>query len=311
MEKDCVKITDVEQEYELPEITKAKKYFERRMVDDNKLKLAIPELLRVIGDLFHIRNSERKTEAHIKEWREKKVERIQKRSLSSGEIVEVEINNPDVSERDRYTSWLFGYFNKLYEDRIGKTISYAFAFNELTVAYNQQILNHRAFGEMIDHPNTDLDDVIDAIEAEVEVIQNMSTKQFISEDDTTEVSENVDVIEEKDSRLKKYTIDNYKMSHVYDFGINTNVFGGCITLIDFFNCVQCADFSKIYQDRNTKKTKTKYIVYIISHYYNAEWYNAAASSIGTTPGKCSGANVSDDGGKWKTDANNLKPKTKI
>ena len=48
----------------------------------------------------------------------------------------------------------------------------------------------------------------------------------------------------------------------------------------------------IYNEKETKKAKTSFVISIIKDYVTPEeWYKKAANSINLTPSKCSGANV--------------------
>ncbi len=73
-----------------------KEYFERRAVDNSSLKDAIPELLKVIGDLRPLRNSERETDAYIENWRKSKTKWTCQVCVE-GEIVEADISKPDMT----------------------------------------------------------------------------------------------------------------------------------------------------------------------------------------------------------------------
>ena len=151
---------------EVPPQMDAKTFFERRAVDNAELKEAIPELLKVIEDLHPLQKSEKQTDEYINTWRKTKYRDRTNIKLPTGETVEADINDPDMSIHDTFIDWLFDYFRKLYDDRTGKTIGYAFALDTLTVYHNQQVLNKRAVGQAIDRPNTNIDDVCDAINAE-------------------------------------------------------------------------------------------------------------------------------------------------
>jgi hypothetical protein len=144
----------------------AKTYFERRATDNNELKNAIPELLRVIEDLKGLRKSEKQTDNYINRWRKTKYKEYLNLPDGNGRIVECFNGSPDMTTHDNFINWLFYYFRKLYEEKAGKTITYAYALDILTVYYNQQLLNKRRFGKEVDRPNTKIDDVLDVIEAE-------------------------------------------------------------------------------------------------------------------------------------------------
>jgi len=110
-----------------------------------------------------------------------------------------------------------------------------------------------------------------------------------------------------DTHNDNYQFDTTKITTIYNFCVDTNVFSGVITEVDFINAVNNADFSAIYE--KSTKGKCKYIIYILSFSVkntnaNTEtWYQKAAHSIKTEPNKCSGINVPND---WKNQANSLK-----
>jgi hypothetical protein len=145
----------------------AKEYFESKTIGDCSLKMAIPELLKVIDDLCPLRESEQRTEGYIDSWRKTKFKQSYNRIYPSGEIIEIFVNNPDMTTHDRFVNWLFDYFHQLYKEKTGKTISYAYALGALTVYHNHQILNTRFRGELIDEPNTNIDDIRECINNEI------------------------------------------------------------------------------------------------------------------------------------------------
>jgi len=140
----------------------AKKFFERRAIDDSELSTAMPELLKVIEDLYPKRNSKKDTRDYIEAWRKTKFKQSFNHTLKTGEDVEVFNNAPDMTIHDRFVNWLFFYFHKLYNEKTNKTIGYAFALEILTQIYNCQK------GNLITHelPNTNIDDVLDVIDLE-------------------------------------------------------------------------------------------------------------------------------------------------
>ena len=143
-------------------IQHASKYFERRAIDSAELSAALPELLKVIEDLYPLRNSVNETRKYIEIWRKTKFKQSFNHTLETGEVVEVFNNDPDMSVHDRFVNWLFFYLHKQYEEKTDKTIGYAFALEILTQIYNCQK------GNLITYelPNTNLDDVLDIIEVE-------------------------------------------------------------------------------------------------------------------------------------------------
>ena len=85
----------------------------------------------------------------------------------------------------------------------------------------------------------------------------------------------------------QYNID--KLTQIYGF-CNGDAFK--IGFDEFIKAVSTADFSNIYNEKETKKAKTSFVISIIKDYVTPEeWYKKAANSINLTPSKCSGANV--------------------
>ena len=110
---------------------------------------------------------------------------------------------------------------------------------------------------------------------------------------------------DSDSREQNavYEYNSERITKIYNF-CNGTVFKN-VSLHEFGEYVAQARFSALHTKKGTIKSKLKYIISIISHSVEgAGWYRQAATSVGTTPSKCSGANISDD--TWKNQANALK-----
>ena len=87
----------------------AKKHFERRAVDNHELRAAIPELLKVLDDLYDLRESKDETARYVNKWRKTKYKQSVLRPNKDGVLVECYINNPDMFIHDKFINWLF-YF---------------------------------------------------------------------------------------------------------------------------------------------------------------------------------------------------------
>jgi hypothetical protein len=155
LDKDNENNTNNREENSIPKT--AKEYFENRAIDDYNLRIAIPELLKVIEDLCPLRESEQRTEGYIDSWRKTKFKQSYNYRLPDGNIVEVDINNPDMTTHDMFINWLFDYFHELYENKTKETISFAYALDTLTVYYNQQMSSRGSLKDMFDRPNTNAD----------------------------------------------------------------------------------------------------------------------------------------------------------
>ena len=108
--------------------------------------------------------------------------------------------------------------------------------------------------------------------------------------------------------------NNDKLFQIYEFCIDRKdsyhkykeekVFSEIdVSLQTFYEAVSSANFKSIYDMKTTKKGKCKYIIYILSHHFEGDWYKTAAESINTAPNRCSGANVPDT---WKYNADKYK-----
>lgn len=107
----------------------------------------------------------------------------------------------------------------------------------------------------------------------------------------------------KDIEDQAYEYDLDKIASIYQFCID-DVFTE-VPSHEFGRSVAQADFSAIYALNSTKKSKLKYIIYILAHIINNnDWYKQAAGSIGIEPKDCNGANISNE--MWKKRADALK-----
>lgn len=148
----------------------ANKFFERRVIDDQRLSEIIPELIEIISQLYEIRSSEEKTRGLIERWRKTKYSQTKIVRLPDGSSVEADISDPDMRLHNLFTGYLFNFFHKQYSQKSTKTTGFAFALEILT-----QIENSKK-GKIFYHelPNTDIDDVFDAIEKETIINRNES-----------------------------------------------------------------------------------------------------------------------------------------
>lgn len=109
------------------------------------------------------------------------------------------------------------------------------------------------------------------------------------------------------SNVKKgYLVPQYnatKVAEIYDFCIKTNVFGNEITLTNFTSSIDTANFKEIFSSSDVIKSKLKLVINALSYSLNSDWYKQTATSIKSTPSKCSGANVSEN---WKNQLNAIK-----
>ena len=105
------------------------------------------------------------------------------------------------------------------------------------------------------------------------------------------------------SNIQEFEYNSEKITAIHSF-CNGTVFND-ISSHQFGEYVAQANFRDLYEKEGTIKSKLKYIIYIISHSIDGEgWYKRAATSIGVTPSKCSGVNISNE--TWKKQANTLK-----
>lgn len=99
----------------------------------------------------------------------------------------------------------------------------------------------------------------------------------------------------------QYAINDIEaINGIYKFCIETDVLDSeVISNVAFINAVNTANFKSISNHAETKDTKTKsmYVIYVLSKYMTSDWYLQTAHSIDTEPTKCSGANVPI---KWKS-----------
>ena len=103
--------------------------------------------------------------------------------------------------------------------------------------------------------------------------------------------------------LGSYHYDSTKINKIYVFCNDTDVFEE-VTLHDFGRYIANADFSKLYNDQKTIKSKLKYIITVIYATMDSNnWCRKVTDSIGLTPSKCSGANVPID---WRDKVSKLK-----
>lgn len=251
----------------------AEKYFNRRAIDDNDLKKAIPELLSVIKDLTTLRNSVDRTDNYINNWRNSKVKQCVVLEID-GVPTEVDLAPEawDMTKHDRYINWLFAFFYKLYTDKTGETISYAFALDILTVYHNQQILSKRLILEnIIDRPNTNIDDVFDAIEQEANVI-------------VTENTDSKALDFSADSRIYTKLLENYNfwkdIQSSIQHGKGKNIFLN-ISEREFILMVEEADFSKALNVRGQTQ-RVRYNVIVLGRILGEAWQKKALKNLGTT-----------------------------
>ncbi len=107
-------------------------------------------------------------------------------------------------------------------------------------------------------------------------------------------------------RNSHYNIEKItsKIDKLYDFAVG-DVFTLSVTKSQFNVAIETANFSKIYSNHQTLKSKLKLILKEINIYLGDKyWYRDVAKSIGLTPSKCSGANPNDD--EWIAKLKNLK-----
>ena len=65
-----------------------------------------------------------------------------------------------------------------------------------------------------------------------------------------------------------------------------------MTETQFYDLIECANFSSIYGAVANNKTKIRYMISYLSEIMGNDWYEKAAQSIKCSKSKCSGANVS-------------------
>lgn len=147
-------------------INDATAYFERFGRKDAELRGIIPELIRMITDLYPLREWQNETDDYIEEWRKSKIRFTRMVPLPNGEIVEAFLSEEliDSSDFRRHIHWLWSYFQREYSIKTQATISYAYAFQTFTQYHNRHI--HPLSPN--DLPNTKLRDILSAIAAENE-----------------------------------------------------------------------------------------------------------------------------------------------
>lgn len=79
------------------------------------------------------------------------------------------------------------------------------------------------------------------------------------------------------------------VAYVYQ-QLNNDAFS--ITETQFYDLIECADFSSIYGNVANNKAKIKYMISYLSEIMGSDWYEKAAQSINCKKPQCSGANVS-------------------
>ena len=202
----------------------AKEYFSRRTISNPELKEAMPELLKVINDLKPLRTLEQQTDEYIDKWLMSKVT-LTKAITVEGKRIEAYINEPDMTEQDKYVEWLFFYFQKQYEEKEGKTISYAFAYLYLLQYHNGIILNKRRIGTIYEElPNYNFDDIYDEIASE---------KQQKKQPEKEAAVESYKVISNKPLKLKE----------LYEYLIEDEVIEGTISETEFIECIMKANMN--------------------------------------------------------------------
>lgn len=102
-------------------------------------------------------------------------------------------------------------------------------------------------------------------------------------------------INNDDKEIHRFDIqDNHKIIEIYEFCTkeNDSIFSKTnIPLREFLLYIENANFSLIYNDTIAKKTKQRYLIFILSKIMGQDWYEKTAFSIHTSKDKCSGASV--------------------
>ena len=110
----------------------------------------------------------------------------------------------------------------------------------------------------------------------------------------------VPIIQNSNSRC--FSVDLSYVDKIYNC-ILDDVIPNAITNTMFSKCIETADFSTIWKIKGVKKAKLRYTICVLSGRMQNDWYKLAAQSIGSTPQKCSGANVESD---WKDSIKGIK-----
>lgn len=116
-------------------------------------------------------------------------------------------------------------------------------------------------------------------------------EKFASSANKSELLENEDNSDKEENPEEpcSYKYNEEKISQIYNF-CNEDAFA--IEFNEFIKAISTTDFSTIYNSPSTKKAKLAYSISIIKDFVNSTiWYKKAAESIGSSPTKCSGANV--------------------
>lgn len=105
-------------------------------------------------------------------------------------------------------------------------------------------------------------------------------------------------------KINKFHIqDNHKIIAIYEFctGEKKSIFSKTnIPVSKFLSYIENADFSVIYNDIIAKKTKQRYLIFILSKIMGQDWYEKTVYSINSSKVKCSGATVPPF---WKAELN--------
>ena len=104
------------------------------------------------------------------------------------------------------------------------------------------------------------------------------------------------------SSSRHFDVDLSYIEKIYNHIVNDAI-PNTITNTTFSNCVSTADFSTIWEIKRVKKAKLRYTICALSGKMQNDWYKLAAQSIGSTPQKCSGANVDSS---WKDSIKRIK-----
>lgn len=110
----------------------AKEYFNSKSLENKSFREAVPDLLKVISDLYPLRKLQEQTDEYINKWRLGKVKQKMDFKTPEGVMLEADIEFPDMDLHNRYIDWLLGYF------REDTPTVYAFAFDTLVKIHNQQ-----------------------------------------------------------------------------------------------------------------------------------------------------------------------------
>ena len=141
-----------------------------------------------------------------------------------------------------------------------------------------------------------------------ELVNDIARKQYEQTNKTEQPKTINDEESEGKAQQNQFSLNAAIIERIYNFCISTKVLDRDeISNIDFINAVHSANFKELFDADGTKKSKLAYIIYVLSHHVvGRDWYYTASASIGKTTSRCSGANVADDDGSWKKEANKLK-----